>query len=98
MEQFALTGASANAVGRNTVAEIAGLEVNYSSGCLSAELLIREGNESLLSVYGIAGQLKFRKKILNPGIYEFAVDLKKGAYVVTLISGKSWAARRVNVN
>lgn len=98
MEQFALTGPSANAIGRNTVADIAGLEVKYSPGFLRAELVIREGNESLLSVYGITGQLKLRKKILNSGIYDFSVDLKKGVYVVTLISGKSWAARRITIN
>ena len=98
MEQFALTGASANAIGRNIVAEIAGLEVKYSTGCLRAEVVIREGKESLLSVYGITGQLKFRKKILNSGTYEFSADLKKGVYVATLISGKSWAARRITIN
>lgn len=97
MEQFVFSGASANAAGQGIPAEIVGLEVNHSPGCLQAEIYIHEGSESLLSVYSITGQLKFRKRIENSGSHEFSADLKKGAYVVTLISGKNWAARRLTV-
>lgn len=97
MEQVILSGAQANAFGQNPAADIAGLEVNYTPGSLRAEIYIRDGAESLLSVYGITGQLKFRKKILTSGSHEFEIDLKNGVYVVTLISGKNWAARRIIV-
>mgnify|MGYP002399673811 CR=1 FL=1 len=97
MEQFVFSGASANAVGQGIPAEIVGLEVKHLPGCLRAEVYIREGSESMLSVYSITGQLKFRKRIVNSGSHEFSVDLKKGAYVATLISGKNWAARRLTV-
>jgi hypothetical protein len=97
MEQFVFSGASAGAISHGIAAEIIGLEVKYLPGCLQAEICIREGSESLLSVYSITGQLKFRKRIESSGPYEFTVDLKNGAYVATLISGKNWAARRVTV-
>ncbi len=97
MEQYIFSGGSANAVGQNVSTEIVGLEVTHLPGCLRTEIYIREGIESLLSVYSITGQLKFRKRIVNSGSHEFSVDLKKGAYVATLISGKNWAARRITV-
>lgn len=97
MEQYVFSGASANAAGQGIPGEIAGLEIKHLPGCLRAEIYIREGIESMLSVYSITGQLKFRKRIVSSGSHEFSVDLKKGAYVATLISGKNWAARRVTV-
>jgi len=97
MEQFVFSGAPANITGHGIAAEIVGLEVKHLPGCLRAEIFIREGFESLLSVYSITGQLNLRKRIVNPGSHEFTVDLKKGAYVATLISGKNWAARRITV-
>jgi hypothetical protein len=97
MEQFIFSGGSASAIGHGLTVEIIGLEVKYIPGCLQAEIYIREGSESLLSVYSITGQLKFRKRIESSGAYEFSVDLKNGAYVATLISGKNWAARRVTI-
>mgnify|MGYP001455885111 CR=1 FL=1 len=97
MEHIVFSGQSVNGVGQNITAEMAGLEVNHIPGCLRAEIIIREGIESLLSVYSITGQLRFRKRIQNSGPYEFSVDLKKGAYVATLISGKNWAAKRLTV-
>ena len=97
MEQYVFSGASANAAGQGIPGEIAGLEIKHLPGCLRAEIYIREGIESMRSVYSITGQLKFRKRIVSSGSHEFSVDLKKGAYVATLISGKNWAARRVTV-
>ena len=98
MEQVVISGVSASAAGHSIAAEIIGLEVKYFPGCLQAEIYLREVNETLLSVYSITGQLKFRKKIVTSGSHEFSADLKHGAYVVTLISGKNWAARRLTVN
>ncbi|MRR21722.1 T9SS type A sorting domain-containing protein [bacterium] len=98
MEQVILSGAQANTLGHNTAVEIAGLEVEYTPGSLRTEIYIRDGSESLLSVYGITGQLKFRKKIMTSGTHEFDIDLKNGVYVATLISGKNWAARRIIVH
>jgi hypothetical protein len=97
MSQVVFSGVSAGAIGHGIATEVIGLEVKYLPGCLQAEICIREGSESLLSVYSITGQLKFRKRIESSGLYEFPLDLKSGAYVTTLISGKNWAARRVNV-
>lgn len=97
MDQIVFSGASANAVGQGIPAEMVGLEVKHLPGSLCAEIYIHEGLESMLSVYSITGQLKFRKRIVSSGSHEFSVDLKKGAYVATLISGKNWAARRVTV-
>mgnify|MGYP000939207156 CR=1 FL=1 len=97
MEQHFFSGASVTSIEQNIAAEIVGLEVKHMPGCLQAEIYIRDGSESLLSVYSITGQLKYRKRIVNPGSHEFSVDLKKGIYVVTLISGKNWAARRLAV-
>lgn len=97
MEQLILTEAQANAFGQNTFPEIVGLVINHTPGGFLAEIYIHDGIESLLSVYGITGQLKFKRKILSSGSYEFSVDLKKGVYVATLISGKNWAARRIIV-
>ena len=97
MEQLILTEAQANSFGQNTFPEIVGLVINHTPGGFLAEIYIHDGIESLLSVYGITGQLRFRKKILSSGSYEFSVDLKKGVYVATLTSGKNWAARRIIV-
>ena len=97
MEQHVITVNQANAPGLNLAAEIVGLVINHTPGGFLAEIYIHDGIESLLSVYGITGQLKFKRKILSSGSYEFSVDLKKGVYVATLISGKSWAARRIIV-
>lgn len=98
MEQYVFTENLANTFGLTNSTEIAGLEINHSSGRLNASIYIREGTESLLSVYSITGQLKFRKRILNSGLQHFPAALKKGVYVATLISGKSWAARKVTVD
>ena len=97
MEHVVIPGAQADAIGRNTLCEEVRLEVQHIPGAIRVEVYVREGNESLLSVYSITGQLRFRKKILTPGDHEFSVDLKKGIYVATLISGKNWAARRLTV-
>lgn len=97
MEQYVFSGASVNSFENNIASEIVGLEVKHTPGCLQAEIYIREGSESLLSVYSITGHLKFRKRIVNSGSHEFSVDLKKGVYVATLITGKNWAARRLTV-
>ena len=97
MEQFVIPGIRADAFDQDIVSEEVRLEVQHIPGCLRAEVYVREGNESLLSVYSIVGQLRFRKWILTPGDHEFTVDLKKGIYVATLISGKNWAARRLTV-
>lgn len=98
MEQHVITGNQADAPGLNLAAEIVGLEANLSPGYLRAEINVCEGGDNLFSVYSITGQLRFRKRIINSGFHRFFVDLKKGVYVVTLISGKSWAAKRIIVN
>lgn len=98
MEKLILTGAQANALGQNTFPEIIGLVIKHTPGGFRAEIYILDGTESLLSVYGITGQLRFRKNIISSGSYEFSVDLKKGVYVATLTSGKNWAARRIIIN
>jgi hypothetical protein len=98
MEHCILTENLATTFGQTNSTEIAGLEINHSSGRLNAIIYIREGTESLLSVYSITGQLKFRKRIITSGLQHFHAALKKGVYVATLISGKSWAARKVTVD
>lgn len=98
MEQLVITGNQANAPGLNLAAEIVGLEVNHSSGYLRADICVREGGDNLFSVYSITGQLRFRKRILHSGAHRFSVDLRKGVYVATLISGKNWTAKRITVN
>ena len=65
MEQLILTEAQANSFGQNTFPEIVGLVINHTPGGFLAEIYIHDGIESLLSVYGITGQLRFRKKILS---------------------------------
>lgn len=97
MEQFVIPGIRADAFDHDIASEEVRLEVKHIPGCLRAEVYVREGNESLLSVYSITGQLRFRKWILTPGDHEFTVDLKNGVYVATLISGKNWAAKRLTV-
>ncbi|MHC1733885.1 MAG: T9SS type A sorting domain-containing protein [Bacteroidales bacterium] len=98
MEQYLITENLANTFSQHSTAEIVGLEVTHSYGRLNANIYIREGTESLLSVYTITGQLKFRKRILNSGLQHFPAALKKGVYVATLVSGKSWAARKLTVD
>lgn len=98
METSALGSTLTDAPDQILSAEIAGLEVMHFPGCLRTQIYIREGIESLFSVYSITGQLRFRKRILNSGPHEFDVDLQKGVYVATLVSGKNWAARRISVN
>lgn len=74
------------------------MEVRNSSGRLLTEVYVRDGSDSMLTVYSITGQIRFRKRILSSGLHEFLINLKKGVYVATLVSGKTWAAKRVIIN
>jgi len=98
MEQLVLPEPIVKSFYRNNITDLIGLEVRHSSGFLRTEITIQEGIESMLTVYSITGQIRLKKRILNSGHHEFDMDIIKGEYVATLVSGKLWAAKRVVIN
>jgi len=82
----------------DSTAETVGLAVRHSDGCLHAEIYIRDGAESMLTVYTITGKMRFKKRILSSGYHKLLINLRRGVYVASLVSGKFWTAKRVTIN
>jgi len=75
--------------------EAVSINIQPEAGCLHADLTLQEGLEGTFTVYSITGQIRMKRKIISSGHYEFNINLRKGVYVATLISGKGWSAKRV---
>jgi hypothetical protein len=75
--------------------EAVSIKIQPEAGCLHADFTLQEGLEGTFTVYSITGQVRMKRRIISPGHYEFNINLRKGVYVATLISGKGWSAKRV---
>lgn len=98
MGQIVLSETPAKVIAPDSTAESVGLAVRHSGGGLHAEIYIRDGAETMLTVYTITGKMSYRKRILISGYHELQINLKRGVYVVSLVSGKLWTAKRVTIN
>lgn len=98
MEPVIISGTQAKAIAPGCAVETVRLAVSHSVGCLHAEIYVRDGAESMLTVYTITGKMRFKKRILSSGYHELLINLKRGVYVASLVSGKFWAAKRVTIN
>ena len=66
-------------------------------GTLVTDISILPGNSGTLSVFNLAGQILFNKKIDYPSHYEFNMGLKNGIYLVRFITGREAISKRIYI-
>jgi hypothetical protein len=63
------------------------LKVWNSNGAIRTEVLIPEGNEGVLTIVNMNGQVLLSRKVYESGVYDYYPGYKNGICIVTLTSG-----------
>ena len=71
------------------------LTIYASYGILKAEINIPQGENGILTIYNLLGQVILKSNINEPGHYEFSPEIKDGIYLVNFVSATRRVTRKI---
>ncbi|MCJ7449163.1 MAG: DUF2341 domain-containing protein, partial [Bacteroidales bacterium] len=71
------------------------IRIYSSHGVLKAEIKSLPGEDGILRLYNLTGQVIFMKNVHAPGYYEFNPVINDGIYIVSYISGTITSTKKI---
>ena len=72
--------------------------VYCSHGILRTTITIINGNEGIISLHNLTGQVMFTRKVYDKGYYEFSPGVKDGVYIITYLSGTERISKKLYIH
>lgn len=70
-------------------------DIYASNNLLKTNIYAVPGNEGILSVFNLTGQVVFKQIIRQPGYYEFSAPALSGIYIINYTSGARTGSRKI---